>query len=135
MHRHHLSSSSSFPRATYVSLKVETIIQMTDGPSLPLSLSLPRSNALLNPNSELFSPAGIKKRHRARADERIKLNFTLDRPRPTIHNRVARVSVQGIFVNLGSIRKDAPRQISSTPFDTDFPALRETNGNEQKLSL
>ena len=59
-----------------------------DSPSL--SLPLAQSNATLPiPNSELFSPAGTKKRHcgiggiarrtDGRTEERIKLNFTLER--------------------------------------------------------
>ena len=116
-----------------------------DGPSPSLPPSpLARSNALLllNPNSELFSPAGIKKRHRGIArgargrTDQIKFHPrpAADRPRGqpfTVESREFR----GIFVNLGSIRKDAPRQISSTRPGPRYPLIpRKFTGSHMSQS-
>ena len=76
-----------------------------DGLRLPLLLA--PSNALLNPNSELFSPAGIKKRHRiARRTRTDQIKF---HPRP-IHRRES----------FSNNRKDAPRQ-GSPPYTAPRP--------------
>ena len=95
---------------------IESRNHYSNGGGLAPSLPLARSNALLNPNSELFSPAGIKKRQggidttSAHAcgpgEDGIKLNFTIDRPRQKIRCRVS-----GHFgESCGASRKVVSRQ-------------------------